>query len=642
MERKSFNTAPTAWRLSAVAKGLSVLYLVSALACATASAMDLIPPLKRIKTDRPRLLLRTQPTPHAISLGDLRAIPRDAEFQEMLQRLRRRREACCQAMVYMLTGDRAAADKAVARMRQYRLRKAGDPFEIYFTFRDLALAYDWLYNYEGFTHEIKAEVRANLAPLAAAALKMSNDHIFHNYVWMSGGGTALWALAIAGEDAEADKLFREVRERLNKQLLPGMAYLDGAPGEPMGYWSLYDLTPAVLVVFAAQSGFEQDLAAVIKENQRDWLSRQLTNLMLSTQPDMRYLPWGDMQGGPNGSVTREIAGITDALTWALDSGAGAHFSRWLTEKQGLDRFFGFHGIFYFLYTRTLNVKPAPPPLAFLAGGPHGGHVLARSDWDDGATLVGFRSTDHYGDHNHFDQGSFIIYRGGPLAVNPPLYRLTRGPQQKTENHNTLLINGQGQRPVRGQWFSTLVEFKENLTGGQMLETGDILFYQDTPEWTGASGQFAQSYPAGLIKSCVRQFLFVRPQTVVIVDQLSALTGRTLGEVQWLLLTPKEPIVDNGVVTTSNGKSWLRCQPLLPGAPRVTVTPALRDTYRVSLKYKGRETLTLVHFLEVGDGTPPVVLPEVKVHATDRAIELSWEGKTFIFAAQPPFAITNQQ
>ena len=34
----------------------------------------------------------------------------------------------------------------------------------------------------------------------------------------------------------------------------------------------------------------------------------------------------------------------------------------------------------------------------LAGGKQGGHVIMRSDWSDGATVVGFRSTDYFGQH----------------------------------------------------------------------------------------------------------------------------------------------------------------------------------------------------------------------------------------------------
>ena len=128
---------------------------------------------------------------------------------------------------------------------------------------------------------------------------------------------------------------------------------------------------------------------------------------------------------------------------------GAYFSDWLSKKRGLRRFHAETAVFYFLYTRQLKTVPASPTLSFMAGNQHSGHFIARSGWGDGETIVTLRATDHFGDHHHYDQGSFIIYRNGLLAVDPPVYRKVGGPQQPTRVHNTLLLDGQGQRPVRG-------------------------------------------------------------------------------------------------------------------------------------------------------------------------------------------------
>ena len=302
--------------------------------------------------------------------------------------------------------------------------------------------------------------------------------MFHNYIWMSAGGVALWALATAGEDAAADRLFEQIRQRFNRGLYPAWRYLDGLPSEPMGYWALYVFTPGVWTLLAAQSAFETDLVGTVRTRHGDWLDRNFENLIHSTLPDMRYIPWGDLQGGPNGSVTHEMAGVIDGATWALRSPHGARFSRWLQAKRGLERFYGETAMFYMLYARQPQAEPADPPLSFLAGNRQSGHFIARSGWDDGATVVAFRCTDHFGDHHHYDQGSFLIWRNGLLAVDPPVYRKVRGPQQLTEHHNTLLLGGRPQRPVRGQWFVTVEDFQKNLQGGRKLETGDILFSHD--------------------------------------------------------------------------------------------------------------------------------------------------------------------
>ena len=430
-----------------------VVYIVLAVAILNSNwgcASEIIPPLSQIKKDHPRVLLRPKACLESMSLADLRALPKDADYQALLTQLRSEKAACAQAMVWLLTGESAAADRAVATLRAYRYPGEVDTFHVYFTLTQLALAYDWLHDYPAFTPELKAEVRSRVLPLAERGLKYADDHMFHNYIWMSAGGVALWALATAGDDAEADRLFERMRQRFNTGLFPAWKYLDGLPSEPMGYWSLYVFSPGMLTILGAQSAFESNLVRFIEKSDGNWLNRHFENLIYSTLPDMRYIPWGDLQGGPNGGVTFDMAGIIDALTWATQSSHGAWFSRWLAEKRGLRRFRGETAIFYFLYTRQMKTPPAAPSLlSFLAGNNLSGHFIARSGWDDGATIVTLRATDHFGDHHHYDQGSFIIYRNGLLAVDPPVYRKVRGPQQPTEVHNTLLLGGQGQRPARG-------------------------------------------------------------------------------------------------------------------------------------------------------------------------------------------------
>ena len=616
-------------------------------------ADDLFPPVAKIKPDHPRVLLRPEATRLAVSLGQLRTAERGDDFRQLLAQLAGNQNAAAQAMVYLLSGDESAADKAIARMRAYRYPGEVDTFHIYFTLQEFALAYDWLYDYEGFTDAIKAEIRGRVMPLAQEGLRVADDHVFHNYVWMSAGGTALWALATAGDDEQADRLYGQIAARFNDGLFPAMRYLDGLPSEPMGYWAMYDLTSCALTVLAVQSASETDLVGMIRDRQNAWLDRHFENLVHSTLPDMRYLPWGDMQSGPNGGVTHEMAGTIDAMTWGLGSPHGAYFGRWLADRRGLSRFYGETAIFYMLYTRSLATAPAVPPLGFLAGNRQGGHFIARSSWDDDATIVTLRAADHMGDHNHYDQGSFMIYRHGLLAVDPPVYRQVRGPQQKTEHHNTLLLGGQPQRPVRGQWFKTVEKFEQNLQEGCRLETGDILFHEDAGTWAAVAAQFAQAYPPELVQSCVRQLLFVRPATVVVVDQLTGPASHALPEVQWLLQVPRRPAIDGDALWASNGKSWLRCRPIMlpdeafgvvtPGAaaskaisPEVAETPV--DTHQVRYTYAGKDRLTLVHVLDVGDGDRPGPASGVRVRPTDRGLVLALDGQTFLFATSEPFAV----
>lgn len=637
MARPSFRSWPV----------LPGLFLILTPCHPSRGADDLFPPLAAIKPDRPRLLLRPKPTRMAVPLADLRDTPQDADFKAMLDRLRGQQDdAAAQAMVWLLTKDDAAADRAVKRMRAYRFPGTGkvDTFKVHYPLLEFSLAYDWLHDCPAFPKAVRDEVRANVLPLAKEGLKLGDDHVFHNYVWMSDGGVALWALATAGEDAASDEVYNQVRQQFNARLFPAMQYLDGLPGEPMGYWAQYNFTVSVLVALAAQSATETAVVAPIQKAHDDWFNRNLETLVHGTLPDLWFVPWGDLQHGSHGGVTQEMAGIIDAATWASGSADGRWMSRWIAGKRGLARFYGPQAVYYMLYTRRLPAGPTPehPALSWLAGNKQGGQLVARSGWGDGDTVVGFRCADFLGNHHHYDQGGFWVYRRGLLAVDPPVYKKVGGPQQPTDVHCTLLIGGKGQRPIdRAQSFTTLEKFKQNLTAGKRTDTGDMTFWHDAGPWAAAAGQYAQAYDVPELQSCVRQLLFVRPGTVVVVDRLAAAPGKELPEVQWLIQLPDKPkdAADAGLSAT-NGKAWVRCRPVLPGGAKPAVAETPVGTQRAAFAYAGKAEVVLVHVVDVGDGTEPTAAsPAVKAERTAKGIQVTVGGEIYEFDAAAPYAVS---
>src|SRR4051794_5521321 len=157
-------TAPMSFNARLAPPLLIVLGLLAFIPrAARAAADDLFPPLTAVKPDHPRLLVRPKPTRLAVPLANLRDTPHDADFKAMLDRLREQRDdAAAQAMVWLLTKDDAAADRAVKRLRAYRFPGPGkvDTFKVYFPLREFALAYDWLHDCPAFPRAVRDEVRA--------------------------------------------------------------------------------------------------------------------------------------------------------------------------------------------------------------------------------------------------------------------------------------------------------------------------------------------------------------------------------------------------------------------------------------------------------------------------------------------------
>ena len=87
---------------------------------------------------------------------------------------------------------------------------------------------------------------------------------------------------------------------------------------------------------------------------------------------------------------------------------------------------------------------------------------------------------------------------------------------------------------------------------------------------------------------MRQLLFVRPGTLVIVDRLTAKPGKQVPETQWLLQLPSAPRDVQGGVAADNGKAWIRCRDVLPAdfsKKQPSETPV--GTHRVTFTYAGK-------------------------------------------------------
>ncbi len=621
-----------------------------------AGVVEIMPPAEKLRKDRPRMMVRAKADPHAISIEQLKALKQDADYQAAMRILKSRNNAACMAMIWMLTGDESAADRAFARLEKFK-RGPSDAFDVFFGLRELSLAYDWLYDHPKFTPERKKMVRDKAFVLCDKwGLPKGDDHVFHNYTWMNNCGMAMWVMACYGDDPRAEELMKTVRFRMNGRLFPAMEHLNGQAGDAMGYWFIYCPATCIWTLMSIQSAYGIDVATTIREKQGDWLNAQLEGSMQGTMPNLRFFPWGDIQSGPDGGVTHEWAGLADAATWATKNPHGAFFRDWLAEKRGMNRFHGETVMLYFLYTRHITIAPKEPPLAMLAGREHSAQALMRSSWKDDATAIGFKCTDYYQGHFHHDAGSFVVYRNGLLAVDAGRYtrytRSLRAPMIATSAHNSLLLGGEGQRVVEGQWYKDLAEFqkaREDKRDGRRLECGDVPFYKHAGEWTAVAGQFAQAYKPGIVKSCVRQLLYVRPNTLVVVDNLVPADGKKLPEVRFVLNVPREKLeVGKGFAVAANEKSWLRCRsPIADAEPIVEKSPSTQLTAdhkkqteiaRVNFAYKDAPgALTLVHFIDMGDGKPGAAA-EVKPKITADAVEIPLGGKTFTFSKKAPFAV----
>lgn len=196
------------------------------------------------------------------------------------------------------------------------------------------------------------------------------------------------------------------------------------------------------------------------------------------------------------------------------------------------------------FTRRLAEKTGDPYALWYSGAPKAGELKAKAPVDipqsklyshiglavfntclaDGRENValGFHSGRYFAAHQHADQNSFVINAyGDKLAVDGGYYDWYGSPHfndyaTQTKAHNTILVDGEGQKVRR--WGAD----------------GSITAYHDSPEFGYVEGD--ASNPAiygGAVSSFKRKLVFIKPDTVISYDTLSARRGKS-SAFSWLM------------------------------------------------------------------------------------------------------------
>jgi hypothetical protein len=221
--------------------------------------------------------------------------------------------------------------------------------------------------------------------------------------------------------------------------------------------------------------------------------------------------------------------------------------------------------------------------------PGAGYVYARSSWDEDATYFFFKCGNRFTAHQHLDVGTFLIYKGGELVGDGGHYDGFGTPHDvnyhlRTIAHNTIRVidpkeswevknrdpirggkvtaNDGGQRhdfPHHNGAASDAAAWNAN---PKIWETGKILAFEDKGNHVFIKADCTKAYSAHKLESFVRQIIFLRPGTFIIVDavRVKDVSFKTI----WNLQAMKQPAKNaDGLWTWGNGGGQIFLQTLLP-------------------------------------------------------------------------------
>ena len=384
----------------------------------------------------------------------------------------------------------------------------------------LAVAYDWLYPVlsEAERRIIRRKLvrQGRLMHRASTKTHASwwNRSWRQNHLWVNNAMLGVAGLVLLGEAPEARAWVVTALGAFNRvfEAMPE----DGSHHEGIPYWG-YGVGGLALFFSALEN-----VTGASPWPRAPWLRKTLRFRLHCMLPNGGgVVNFGDAPeaewGGP-------------AHIYALARAYRSRLGQWLgrvvdyyTRKSDFDS-----GLWSFLfYDPTL--KPEPPKLEpTFALFPDLDLLTCRGSWTPNATFLAFkcgspggkkavrdmiRGIDVNQGHSHPDQNSFILFAGGRMLVADDGYPAAKS----TAGHNTLLINGQGQR---GDGLKVYYDPKPR----RSIRVG-LRRVLATPFVVAAVGEAAAAYPAKLgLKSYRRTVIFLPPDLVVIHDHVTADKG----------------------------------------------------------------------------------------------------------------------
>jgi len=420
----------------------------------------------------------------------------------------------------------------------------------------LAFTYDWLH--DRLPPELRDRLRDNLAHhcevlySASLAGRTGGGHSFQqNHFWFAHLALAMGAAAIHGEDPRAEEWLAWAWDRFERVFLT--LGDDGGFHEGPGY---YDFSMPTL--FNMIDLYEQ-LSGLPIPYGDEGLAKSAAFRFHHLVPGLgETVPLEDTKLHHRLPARWVFAWLASRYD---DPVAQGMVSR-LTEAPNSH------------YRHLLAIDPDLAPvdpttrLPLAAAYDDVDTAFARSSWDDDATMLAFVARPMGGEkyaelcrryriegtgHNHPEQNHFVLWSHGELLATDPGYTY----EKKTANHNTVLVDAQGQYGDGEMW--------PRANPGQ----ADIIGFTTDGDVTIMTGEAAGSYPAELgLKRFERTICLVGRDLVIIRDRLLADQPRTF---QWRQIFQGEGAARPDGATIAVGDAQAVIHAAMPAESAVAIT-----------------------------------------------------------------------
>ncbi len=212
-----------------------------------------------------------------------------------------------------------------------------------------------------------------------------------------------------------------------------------------------------------------------------------------------------------------------------------------------------------------------------------GLLYSRSDWGPDAFYASFQCGDFFAGHQHLDNNAFTIFHHSPLAIDSGVneYSSHRAHYySRTIAHNSIVVVDPEEEFPSGVWSSTgkggsndggqrRVAFPTRVTAKKkaklVRDIGSLIHFENQKAWCYAIGDATASYSQKKLRLFRRHFVHLRPNMVVIFDEVE--TTRAGLPATWVLHSLQQPSIDDDLYHIPGG---LQVQRIAPSDARVRV------------------------------------------------------------------------
>lgn len=529
--------------------------------------------------------------------------------------------AAALAAGYVVNGDAGKCGEAFTKVQSVADDTPGDPDGHSFisnngrTMLQLAIVRDWCDGALDAGQKQWLEDRMTAYADWYIANDGAND-VFHddmNNVWSA---VALAGLSLAGtaSDAKAQGYLTAADTKWKKVILPALAYAGDWWHEGFVY-----VQPAIgsaaWYASAWSSATDDDIFAYAKAEAGDIWNGYIAFHAYATRPDYKYVYFGDTSDNKQ-SIELFSRYLIDILTLGTGSPVGQAFSLEIKESSqpGYDYSGADAWMMALFYDASKNISATPrsslPTARWLGQGSNDVAIL-RSGWGPDDTFVWLSCGDYFGAHQHYEAGSFQIFRKSLLTGSTGYYDSFDSDHwqnyysQHSVHANTLAIyqpgeffptiqslndpsknvNDGGQRVLRRDEKGTgypspdLPTYLAQKTAPPYKETGDIKTFESAEchDYVACDVTAAYTSPgrttngnSAKVTEVTRQFVFLRPDIVVVFDRVEATDAAY--DKRFLLHGLATPEVQGNQFTITNGPGKLFGQTLLPASAEIkTIT-----------------------------------------------------------------------